>query len=287
MHTALIISPHADDAAAFCGGLMARWAAEGWRVILVRVTDDAKDSVGVGSEAETIARNRAELETAAQFLGCHEVVNLDFPTDRLADVPLGNLRERMVYLFRKFRPYAVVSFDPFAPNEGNMDHIRVAQAVEEAYWVSAFDLHYPEHLDEGLKVFCVCERWYFARHPRDVNYYVDITAHSEAKVIALAAHKTMMRNILQQSRLQLETWGKRVALLDDAFAGDGAALQGLLEMVVQEKGLACAEDAGFERGRLAEAYRLVRFGDQEGLFQQLAENLPDAPLPPRRPGLDQ
>lgn len=286
MHTALIISPHADDGAAFCGGLMAKWAAEGWRVILVRVTDDAKDSIGVGSERETAARNRAELDVAAGILGCQEVIHLDFPTDSLADIPLGDLRERMVYLFRKHRPYAVVSFDPFAPYEGNMDHIRVAQAVEEAFWVSAFDLHYPEHFQEGLGVFCVCERWYFARHPRDVNHYEEVTEHMGRKAEALAAHKTMMRNVIQQSRLQLHTWGKHIPLLDSAFEGDEAALAGLLELVVREKGRACAQAAGLGEHCLAEAYRLERFGDQEALFQQLAQDLPAMPPAPHRPSLD-
>ena len=53
MKTALVISPHADDAAAFCGATLAKFAAQGWKVVLVRVTDDAKDSVGHSIE-ETI-----------------------------------------------------------------------------------------------------------------------------------------------------------------------------------------------------------------------------------------
>lgn len=45
MKTALVISPHAEDAAAFCGGTLAKLTRQGWKVILVRVTDDRKDSV--------------------------------------------------------------------------------------------------------------------------------------------------------------------------------------------------------------------------------------------------
>ena len=68
MHTAMIISPHADDAAAFCGATVAKFAGEGWRVILVRVTDDAKDSLGLTVE-ETKKRNTAELHEAAKIMG--------------------------------------------------------------------------------------------------------------------------------------------------------------------------------------------------------------------------
>ncbi len=149
MHTAMVISPHADDAAAFCGGTLAKFAAEGWHVVLVRVTDDARDSVGLSLE-ETTRKNAEELRRSAVALGVAEIIDLGFPTDSLADVPLGQLRERFVYCFRKYRPYAVFSFDPDQLGEDNMDHVRTAQAVAEAFWVAAFDLHYPEHFQEGL-----------------------------------------------------------------------------------------------------------------------------------------
>ncbi len=95
MKTAMIISPHADDAAAFCGGTLAKFADEGWNVIFVRVTDDRKDSVGLTIE-ETITRNTEELHKAAEILGVGEIIELGFETDMLADIPLGKLRERMV-----------------------------------------------------------------------------------------------------------------------------------------------------------------------------------------------
>ena len=157
MQTAMVISPHADDAAAFCGGTIAKFADQDWNVIIVRVTDDRKDSVGLTIE-ETIARNTKELHQAAHILGVREIVELGFETDMLADIPLGKLRERIVYLFPKHRPYAVFTFDPFGLYENNQDHIRVAQAVDEAFWVSCFDKHYPEHFEEGLEPFSVCER---------------------------------------------------------------------------------------------------------------------------------
>lgn len=146
MHSAMVFSPHADDAAAFCGGTLAKLAADGWRVILVRVTDDSRDSVGLTIE-ETVRRNTEELHVAGKALGVSEIVELGFPTDTLADVPETALRERFVYLLRKYQPYSVFTFDPFAPFEGNLDHIRVAQAVEEAFWVACFDLHHPEAAD--------------------------------------------------------------------------------------------------------------------------------------------
>ena len=60
MKTALVISPHADDAAAFCGATLAKFVDEGWKIILVRITDDRKDSIGLSIE-ETIKKNSQEL----------------------------------------------------------------------------------------------------------------------------------------------------------------------------------------------------------------------------------
>jgi LmbE family N-acetylglucosaminyl deacetylase len=278
----MVISPHADDAAAFCGGTLAKFAAEGWRLVFVRVTDDAKDSVGLTVE-ETLARNAAELHDAARALGAAEVVELGFETDTLGDVSRVALRERFVHLLRKHRPYAVFSFDPFGLYEGNLDHVVTAQAVEEAYWVACFDLHHPEHFAEGLAPFAVCERWYFARRLPESNHVEDITAHFGAKLDALAAHRTMIRNVIQLTRLQLETFGHRAEALDQAQDADPRPL---MEMVFGQQGQAVAAAAGLPEGRLAEVFRLVRFGDLEPLVGAIAEPIPGAPPPPRRPSLD-
>jgi LmbE family N-acetylglucosaminyl deacetylase len=247
------------------------------------VTNDAKDSVGLTRE-ETIRRNAEELREAARILGVSEIVELGYETDCLVDVPLVALRERIVYLLRKHRPYAVFTFDPFASYEGNRDHVRAAQATEEAFWVACFDLHHPEHLAEGLAPFSVCERWYFARRHPDANRAEDVTATLERKIDALCAHRTMMRNTLNQSRLQVRTWGRRVPLLDLAFDGD---ITPLLSQVIEDQARSAAERLGLGEGRFAEAFRLERFGDLEELFQAASEVLPDAPPAPVRVGLDQ
>ena len=270
MKIAMVISPHADDAAAFCGATLAKLSAQGWHVILVRVTDDQKDSIGYSVE-ETIKINTKEMHDAAKILGIHEIIELGFETDTLADVLLGTLRERFVYLFRKHKPYAVFSFDPFGLYEGNQDHTRVAQAVEEAFWVSCFDKHYPEHFTEGLEPFSVCERWYFARQLPEITHFEDVTETMEKKIMALCAHREMMRNTINQTRLQLKTYGKRMALLDEAMEGDQSVLLG---MVIQNDGKAMAIKAGWDgEMRMAEAFRKSRFGDMEAPFEMMAEPL--------------
>jgi len=231
MRTAMVISPHADDAAAFCGATLAKFASQGWRIIMVRVTDDRKDSVGLTIE-ETIKRNTEEMHNGAKHLGVSEIVELGFETDCLADVPFTKIRERIVYNIRKFKPYAVFSFDPFDRYENNLDHIRVAQTV---------------------------------------------------KIDALLCHQTAMKNLLNQYRLQLQTWGRTVPLIEHSFHKD---MTFLLTVYLTEQAKAVAKSARMPEGKMAEAFRLVRFGDLEELFQLSSEPIPGAEPPVKRENLD-
>jgi len=266
----LAVIPHADDAAAFCGGTLAKFVVEGWRVIAARITNDDKDSMDLPGREETEATNTREFQEALSILGS-KGVDLGFVTDTLGDVSLVALRERIVYLFRKYRPYAVFTFDPYAPFEPNLDHVRVAQAVEEAFWVSNFHLHHPEHLAEGFEPHAVCERWYFSRLPFHPNHVVNVTGTLDQKIAALCAHDKMMRNTLHQMQLQLKTWGRRLPAIDQAMTGD---LKPLVAEMVRQGARAVAREAGLPEGCAAEVFRVNRFGAYEALFQSQSEPLP-------------
>ncbi len=266
--TVLVICPHADDAAAFCAGQVIRFADEGWNVIMVRVTNDETDSVGLSRE-DTIRINTEQMHTAAKILGIRQIVELGYVTDCLGDVSRVELREKFIRLFRQHRPYAVLSFDPYAQYEPNLDHVVVSQAIEEAYWTATFDKHHPEHLAEGLQPHSVCERWYFARQLPAINHAVDCTAQLERMIDALSAHVEMMRNTLNQSRLQLATWGRAVPLLDAAIeSGD---LRPMLSEWVRTKTRHWGKQYGYE---FAEVYRVDRFSGMEDFFQKTSLPLP-------------
>jgi LmbE family N-acetylglucosaminyl deacetylase len=260
----LVIVAHADDAALFCGGTLRLMADGGARVVLLRVTDDRYDSVGLDID-ETVRRNRHELDVAAAILGISEIVDLGWETDRLADTSETALRERFIYHVRRLRPYAVMSFDPYgAFHEDNQDHIRVAHAVDETYWTAQFDKHHPEHFAEGLSPHGVYERWYFARRLVEVTTAVDIATTLHAKIAAALAHDTMLRHYVNQLRLQARTGGRTVAALDAAQHGD-------LEPLFTKLLSAGARATGTRHGlAAAEEFRVVRFGGLERAFD-LAE----------------
>ncbi len=270
----LAIFPHADDVAGMCGGTLMKFVDEGWKVVLVRVTNDDKDTMILPSKAETELANTAEFRKAAAIMGITEIVELGFVTDVLGDVSMVALRERIVYNFRKYKPYAIFTFDPYTPYEPNLDHRRVAQAVEEATWVSNFHLHYPEHLELGYQPHSVCERWYFARVPIDANHVEDITPYMERKVEAMCAHDQMVRNTLHQLQLQLKTWGRYVPEVDAAIAGD---LKPLVGEFLRSNAAYIAQKYGLGEGRYAEVFRVNRFGAFEAFVQERSLPLPGEP----------
>jgi LmbE family N-acetylglucosaminyl deacetylase len=271
----LVVVAHADDVALFIGGTVAAWADAGWRVVVVRATDDRWDSVG-SDEAATVAANRDEFARAADILGVHQIVELGYPTDTLGDVSTVELRERVIHAVRTYRPHALVSFDPYAMyGEDNLDHVAVARAVDESFWTSQFDLHHPEHFDEisahtnePLAPHGCFERWYFGRRVIDVTDVVDVTATLDRKIAAACGHRTMMLNFLNQLRLQARTGGWRIPPVDAALeSGDVTEVLPLMlraggERLGQRYGVGAAEE-----------FRVVVFGGMEGLLDALGERV--------------
>lgn len=257
----LLVVAHADDPALFLGGTILRWSDAGWRVVCVRVTDDRWDSVGLTVE-ETTARNAEQFRRAAAILGIAQIVDLDYPTDVLGDVSEVALRERIIRQVRTHRPYALVTFDPYArPGEDNQDHLKVAQAVDEAFWTSQFDLHHPEHLAAGLQVHGCFERWYFGRSVVEVTDVVDISAVLDRKIEAALQHQVMLRNVVNQLRLQADSGGWRLPMLD-AIAG-GGDLRPFVELLLRGGAGQVGQRHGLDA---AEEFRVVRFGGLEGLL---------------------
>jgi LmbE family N-acetylglucosaminyl deacetylase len=257
----LLVVAHADDPALFLGGTILRWADAGWRVVCVRVTDDRWDSVGL-SEAETIEANAAEFRAAAKALGIAEIVEFGLPTDTLGDASEVALRERVIRQVRTWKPYALVSFDPYArPGEDNQDHVKVAQAVDEAFWTSQFPLHHPEHLTAGLAPHGCFERWYFGRSVVQVTDVIDIAPVLERKLEAALCHQTMLRNYVNQVRMQARTGGWALPILDEVAAGGD--LRPFVEMLIRGGAREVGQRHGLDA---AEEFRVVRFGSLEGFL---------------------
>lgn len=271
----LLVVAHADDVALFLGGTVAAWGDAGWRVVVVRATDDRWDSVG-SDGAATATSNRLEFEEAAAILGVYEIVELGYPTDTLGDVSSVELRERIIHAVRTYRPYALVTFDPYAMyGEDNLDHVAVARAVDESFWTSQFDLHHPEHFDEvsahtgaPLAPHGCFERWYFGRRVIDVTDVVDTTTTLDRRIAAACCHRTMMLNFFNQLQLQAATGGWRLPRVDDALAAGDVAEVLPLMLRAGSEGLGAKYGVG-----AAEEFRVVTFGGMHGLLDAFGERI--------------
>ena len=89
MPTALALSPHLDDAAFSCGGLLASLAQDGWRVVMATLfTGSVADpkgfalacqlDKGLPAEADYMALRRDEDVRAATELGIAAPIHLSF-----------------------------------------------------------------------------------------------------------------------------------------------------------------------------------------------------------------
>ena len=182
----LVVTPHPDDAESGAGGTIARWCAEGRKVVLVVCTNGDKGtgdrSVAPEELAET--REREQLQ-AAEVLGISQVVFLRFPDQGLEDGP--DLREKIVMQIRVHRPSTVVTVDPNRRYIRHRDHVVAGRVTLDAVFPYARDyLAYPEHLREGLDPHKVREVYLWGSEEPDT--YLDVTDTFRTKMDALYCH---------------------------------------------------------------------------------------------------
>lgn len=261
--TVLAIQAHADDAVLWCGGAILRWVHEGRRVVLVRVTNDANAGIGLTAE-ETVRVTTEQYRRSLEILGIGDAVDLEFPADGLVNADRVALRERLIHLYRLYRPYATCTFDPYAQlYENNEDHMVVARAADEAFWMAASDRYLSSDLALGLRLHGVVERWYFGRRLPEVNVTIDLGPWIELKIQAVLAQPVMLANEALQLRLQAETAGYNLQVLNEAAKGN-------LEPLVRWMVVSDARNAGRRSGlALAEEYRVARFAAGSGPMDSL------------------
>lgn len=187
--TFAVVMPHSDDLSIFAGGLVRTLVDQGRRGCLIRVTNDEKDSLGLGI-GETIQRIEAETEQAAELLGLTRVHHLNLQNHGLEHHHLTDLRHRLITLFRYHRVDTVISFHPTVEGEENPDHYLTGLAVDAACWMAGRPANLPEHAALGLAPTTVTDRWYVHRGGRLATTEVDVTAQVPAKRAALLAHRT-------------------------------------------------------------------------------------------------
>lgn len=206
---ALVAIAHADDLLLFAGGAVIRLIKAGWQVSVVRATDDRWDSYNLTPEQSIIA-NGSEFKSAMAAIGVNQILELNLPTDQLADHSEVSLRKDFIRVIREFKPYLVMTFDPDSYlYEDNEDHKKVASAMAEACWAAGFDKH-PNSGGAQLPAFLPVAKWYFGREVAQATHYLNVGKYMKELTVATAKHKTMLINMARQLELKAITAGEQL-----------------------------------------------------------------------------
>jgi LmbE family N-acetylglucosaminyl deacetylase len=193
----LVVLAHPDDPEYFCGGTVARWAAEGLDVTYCLLTSGDKGADGQEVDAQELARTReGEQQAAADVLGVHRVIFLR-REDGMLEPDLG-LRRDIVRVIRQACPDLLVTCDPTTlfPRRTRINHADHRAAglatIDAVYPAAGSALFFPELLAEGLKPHKV--RQVYLAGSQNPNTAVDVTDFVERKLEALRCHRSQIRD---------------------------------------------------------------------------------------------
>ena len=188
----LVITPHPDDADFWCSGTIAKWLGDGATVRYVLCTDGGKGTTDPNiSSADLTKLREQEQADAVEALGVQELVLLHHPDGSLEDD--DELRRELVRQIRQVQPDVVLCPEPYRKNLAwHRDHRIAGQVALDAVFPCARDhLHFVElWRDEGLEPHKTPTMLFWGTENADTT--IDITESMDAKIKAVAAHKSQM-----------------------------------------------------------------------------------------------
>jgi LmbE family N-acetylglucosaminyl deacetylase len=182
----VVFTPHADDAEGGVGGSVIHWVREGKSVVYVVCTNGNKGTSDPNVKPEELVKIRQKEQlAAAEVLGVREVIFLPYPDQGLEDN--AETRKEVVRQIRRYRPYTVVTSDPYRKYLWHRDHRITGRLVLDAVFPYARDLYaYPDLIEQGIMPHKVVEVMLWASE--EPNYWVDIADVFDQKVKALRCH---------------------------------------------------------------------------------------------------
>ena len=147
----MAVHAHPDDEAISTGGILARYADEGVRTVLVTCTDggcgDGPGGVKPGDDGfdrdAVIAERKIELARSCEILGVHHYENLGYPDSGMMGwpqndapgsfwtTPVEEPAAKLAELFRRYQPDVVVTYDANG-FYGHPDHIQAHRITMSA-----------------------------------------------------------------------------------------------------------------------------------------------------------
>ncbi len=249
----LVVTAHAGDYLLGAGGTLAALIDQGHEVYVVQVTNDEKNSAGLGP-AETQKANTEEGRQAARLLGARELLGLGHKAGELGQLSSTELREELFTLIRYFQPRILFIPDPYIHYDPDRDHFYVGKMAEEAWGYSGGGMFAPELARAGLSPYGAPEIYYYAAgrpyRPGEGGEGqarfrpVDIGSTFERKLRALLALKTTNRLYALQTQQRLREAGRSNAMP----AVNEAATDALVRAFVEELAQTIGRKHGFRYG---------------------------------------
>ena len=149
--TLMAVHAHPDDEASSTGGVLARYAGEGIRTVVVTCTNgefgDGPSGVKPGldghDEAEVAQTRLAELREASKILGVNELELLGYHDsgmpeweykdrpDAFCNVPEAEVAARIGALIERYRPQVVITYDDKGAYQ-HPDHVHASKSAAAA-----------------------------------------------------------------------------------------------------------------------------------------------------------
>ncbi|MEV4864439.1 PIG-L family deacetylase [Streptomyces ossamyceticus] len=232
--TLMAVHAHPDDEATGTGGVLARYAAEGIRTVLVTCTDggcgDGPGGVKPGDPghdpAAVASIRRQELKASCEVLKISDLEMLGYADSGMVGWPSNDAPEsfwqtpvekgaaRLADLMRRYRPDVVVTYDENG-FYGHPDHIqahRITMAALEMTEDLAPKVYWTTMPRSSMRRFGEIMREFNPDMPEpdpaetaalaeiglpddEITTWVDTTAFSGQKFDALAAHASQGENI--------------------------------------------------------------------------------------------
>ncbi len=205
---ALAIGAHPDDVEFGCGGLLAKWAADGCIVHHLICTDGSKGTWDVEADVEALARRRQEEQRrAARLLSGPSTGEVRF-LGRVDGELVNDLAtcSEVARAIRELRPETVLGHDPWKRYRLHPDHRNAGLLVCDGI-VAARDPHFfaehgiPHHRPDRLLLW-------EADQP---NHVEDVTRGVDAKLAALRAHESQFESTMHAvDDRELDSFDERI-----------------------------------------------------------------------------
>src|SRR5579871_5588212 len=150
--TMMAVHAHPDDEASSTGGVLAAYAAQGIRTVVVTCTNgefgDAQGGVKPGQDGhdeQAVARLRlAELRESCAILGVTDLELLGYHDsgmpdwdykdrpDAFCNIPLADVAGRISGLIERYRPQVLVTYDDQGAYQ-HPDHVHASRCAQAAF----------------------------------------------------------------------------------------------------------------------------------------------------------